>query len=150
MFKFLGTVAGVVAAIIICAIVWKANFFLLPLAGIQEDGGTARGHVYANSYRAGRVTHLVITRVEAGRQHSYLAWIEHDSAHGAPVVSDCENWTTPPLPLFMFPDVNPPCIKWYAAEDVPPQATTPKRDVKVQGRSIEFTANEGKRVTVHW
>jgi len=97
-----------------------------------------------------RVTHLVVTRWESGRQHSYLAWIQNDPHHGAPVVSDCEEWRAAYLPLFMFPDVNPPCIKWYAAEEVPPPLKTPNRDVKVKDRSVEFTANDGKRVTVRW
>ena len=67
-----------------------------------------------------------------------------------PLVSDCEEWTAAYLPLFMFPDVNPPCIEWYAAEEVPPPPKAPKRDVKVKERSVEFTANDGKRVTVRW
>ena len=133
-------------ALVVVLVIWKANFFLLPFATIEENGHTERGYVYANK----RVTHLVITRFEGGQRRSYLAWIENDPPHGAPLVSDCEDWTTPRLPMFMFPHVNPPCIKWYAAEESPPLPRTPERDVKVRGRSVEFTANDGKRVTVRW
>jgi hypothetical protein len=148
--KHLAVTGGIFALLLGSLLVWKADYFLLPFASLEQAGRKASGHIYANSYNSGRVTHLVITRPEAGRPQSYLAWIEDDPQHGAPVVSDCEDWTTPPLPLFMFPDVNPPCIKWYAAEDAPPEPTTPKRNPKVAGRSLTFTANDGKRVTVRW
>jgi hypothetical protein len=148
--KYAAVVVGIPIALIVAVIIWKANFFLLPFATIEENGHTASGYVYTNSYQPKRVTHLVITRRESGQKHSYLVWIEDDSHHGAPVVSDCEEWTVAYLPLFMFPDVNPPCFKWYAAEEAPPPPKTPKRDVKVEERSVEFTANDGKRVTVRW
>jgi hypothetical protein len=138
--------AAILIALVGAIIVWKANFFLLPSATIEENGHTESGYVHANK----RVTHLVITRSEGGQRRSYLAWIENDPPHGAPLVSDCEDWTAPHLPLFMFPHVNPPCIKWYAAEEVPPPPRTPERDVKVKGRSVEFTANDGKRIAVRW
>jgi hypothetical protein len=148
--KYAAVVVSILVVLIVAVIIWKANFFLLPFATIEENGHTVSGYVYTNSYLPKRVTHLVVTRWESGRQHSYLAWIQDDSPHGAPVVSDCEEWTAAYLPLFMFPDVNPPCIKWFAAEEVPPPSKTPKRDVKVKDRSVEFTANDRKRVTVRW
>jgi hypothetical protein len=148
--KYAAVVVGIPIALVVAVIIWKANFFLLPFATIEENGHTVSGYVYTNSYQPKRVTHLVITRWESGQQHSYLAWIEDDPHHGAPVVSDCEEWTAPHLPLFMFPDVNPPCIRWYAAEEVPPPPRTPKRDVRVKERSVDFTANDGRRVTVRW
>ena len=148
--KYSAVVVGIPIALIVAVIVWKANFFLLPFATIEENGHTTSGYVYTNSCQPKRVTHLVITRRESGQKHSYLVRIEDDPQHGAPVVSDCEEWTAAYLPLFMFPDVNPPCVKWYAAEEAPPPPRTPKRDVRVKERSVEFTANDGKRVTVRW
>ena len=142
--------AGTLAGLLVGLILWKSNFFLLPFATVAEDGHTASGYVYANSYRPSRVTHLLITRSEVGQQHSYLASIEDDPYHGGPVILDCEDWIAPHAPFFMFPDVNPPCIRWYAAEDVPPEPKAPKRNLKVKGQSFEFTANDGKRVTVSW
>jgi hypothetical protein len=142
--------AAIPSALVVALMIWKANFFLLPFATIEENGHVERGYVYANSYHPKRVTHLVITRSESGHRHSYLAWVEDDPHHGAPAISDCEDWTIAYLPLFMFPHVNPPCIKWYAAEEAPLPPKTPKRDVKVEERSVEFTANDGKRVTVRW
>jgi hypothetical protein len=148
--KHAAVVAGIPIGLVVAVIIWNANFFLLPFATIEENGHKVSGNVYTNSYQPKRVTHLVVTLSESGQKHSYLAWIEDDPHHGAPVVSDCEDWTVPHLPLFIFPHVNPPCVKWYAAEEVPPPPRTPKRDVKVKGLSLEFTANDGKRVTVRW
>jgi hypothetical protein len=145
-FKRLIVAAAIPIALVTVIIIWKANFFLLPFATIEGNGHAEKGYVFANK----RATHLVITRFEGGQRRSYLAWIENDSPHGAPLVSDCEDWTAPLLPMFMFPHVNPPCVKWYAAEEVPPPSRTPMRDVKVKGHSFEFTANDGKRVTVRW
>ena len=135
-------------ALVVTVFIWKANFFLFPFATIEENGQAVSGYVYTNSYQPKRVTHLLITRSERGQQHSYLAWFEDDPHHGTPVVSDCEEWTPPHLPLFMFPDVNPPCIEWYVAEEVPPPPRTPERDVRVKGRSVEFTADDEKRIAV--
>jgi hypothetical protein len=148
--KYAVLVGGILIVLLIGLVIWKANFFLLPLAAVEVNGRNEGGYVYANSYLSDRVTHLVITRSEAGGTHSYLVWLEDDPHHGAPVVSDCESWTAPRMPLFMFPHVNPPCVRWYAAEDAPPQLKTPNRNVKVEGHSLEFTANDGKRVTVRW
>jgi hypothetical protein len=142
--------AAIPISLVLAIAIWKANFFLLPFATIEENGRRVGGYVYANSYESKRVTHLVVTRSESGQRHSYFAWIEDDPHHVAPVVFDCEDWTSPLLPLFMFPHVNPPCVKLYAAEDVPSPPKTPKRDVKVKRRSVEFTANDGRRVTVRW
>jgi hypothetical protein len=130
------------------AVVWKADFFLLPFATLEENGAKTSGYVYANSYRFNRVSHLLITRRESHRRHSYLASLE--DGHGGPFVLDCEDWIAPHVLLFMFPDVNPPCIHWYAAEDVLPEPKAPKRSVKVESRLLEFTANDGKRVSVRW
>lgn len=137
-----------VAALLILAVLWRVNFFLIPFASLDADGLSSAGYVYANSYRPSQVTHLLITRQESGKQHSYLAYLGND--HGGPAVMDCEDWTAPHAPFFMFPDVNPPCIHWYAAENPPPEPTTPKRNVAVGKQSFEFTANDGKRVGVRW
>lgn len=148
LLKGAAVLAGTLVILIGSIIVWKANFFLLPLATLEENGVKSSGYVYGNSYRPKRVSSLLITRQESDRRHSYLASI--DNNHGGPVVLDCEDWTAPHAPLFMFPDVNPPCIHWYAAEDVPPAPRTPKRNVKVETQLVEFTANDGKRVRVRW
>ncbi len=145
-FKLVLVAAAIPIALVTALIIWKANFFLLPFATIEGNGHAENGYVYANK----QTTHLVITRFEGGQRRSYLAWIGNDPPHGAPLVSDCEDWMAPLLPMFMFPHVNPPCVKWYAAEEIPPPSRTPLRDVKVKGRSVEFTANDGKRVTVRW
>jgi hypothetical protein len=148
--KYVAVAVGMPIALIFAIIIWKANFFLLPFATIEENGHTASGYVYSNSYQPKRITHLVITRRENGQQHSHLVWIENDPHHGAPMVLDCKEWTVAYLPLFMFPDGNPPCVKWYAEGEVPQSTRTPKRDVKVKERSVEFTANDGRRVDVQW
>jgi hypothetical protein len=141
----------VMVALLVIAVfwvAWRVNFFLLPFASIKEDGADGSGYVYANTYRPSRVTHLLVTRQESGQKHSYLASVEND--HGGPAVMDCDEWKAPHAPFFIVPDVNPPCIHWYAAEQVPPEPKTPKRNVVIGDQSIEFTANDGKRVAVHW
>jgi len=137
-----------VAVLSVFALLWRVNFFLIPFASLKEDGLSCVGYVYANSYRPSRVTHLLVTREESGQKYSYLAYLEGD--HGGPAVMDCDDWTAPRAPFFMFPHVNPPCIHWYAAEESPPEPKTPQRNVKVGEQSFEFTANDGKRVSVRW
>ncbi len=139
---------GIFVTVVVVAVILKANLFLLPFAIIAENGRAESGYVYANSYRPKRIDHLVITKFENGQRRSYFLWI--GDGRGGPAVSDCEEWTAPHLPLFMFPDVNPPCTKWYAAEEIPTLQKTSERDVKVKQRSVEFTANDGGRVTVSW
>ncbi len=131
-------------ALVILVFSFKAHFFILPFATIEENGQVVGGYVYGNSYRPKRVSHILVTRSENGQRHSYLA-----SIHG-PIVFDCEDWTAPHLPLFMFPDVNPPCVKVYLAEEIPLLPKTPERDIKATDRTFDFTANDGKRVTVKW
>jgi hypothetical protein len=137
-----------VAALSLVAHLWRVNFFLLPFASIKEDGMNGSGYVYANSYRSSRVTSLLVTRQELGQKHSYLLSVEND--HGGPGVMDCDEWTPPQAPFFMFPDVNPPCIHWFAAEESPPEPKTPTRNLILGKQSIEFTANDGKRVAINW
>ena len=125
----------------------KANFYIMPFARITADGKLISGYVHRNSYRR-PLTHLVVTRNEMGRRRSYLVGTEHDS-HGGPFAWYCDDWSPPRWPAFWFPDVNPPCIHWYAAEAPPPPAE-PKRNTKTESNAVEFTANDGKRIRVSW
>jgi hypothetical protein len=125
----------------------KANFYIMPFARITADGQPISGYVHRKSHRW-PPTHLVVTRSEMGRRRSYLVGTEQDW-HGGPFAWYCDDWSPPRWPAFWFPDVNPPCIRWYAA-DAPPPPAEPKRNTMTETNAVEFTANDGKRIRVSW
>jgi hypothetical protein len=63
-------------------------------------------------------------------------------------VSNCGSWTAPRLIVFPIGDVNPPC--WTFSDGETSTLARPSRNLVLGTRSVEFTADDGTRITATW
>jgi hypothetical protein len=84
----------------------------------------------------------VIVTTRGTQPRSYLVALPGPEEGG---VSDCLGWVAPRWPAVpIAADAHPPCWGFGRPE------SEPKRDLVVDSRGFEFTANDGSRITVRW
>lgn len=120
---------------------YTAYFVIVPGARVLADGKPAAGWLH----RGGKGQLLIVTRDVAGKRDSY--WINRPDHRGGYVLS-CGDWTAPKSPLVAIGDVNPPCLSFSFNQ--PPISDSPKPSPKFGRATVEFTAEDGKRITVAW
>jgi len=102
-------------------------------ARLTVDGKDARGSLH----RGNRGETFFVTRRDKSKTESYSISV---LPSGQGFVSNCANWTAPRLPVFPIGDVNPPC--WTVSNG--------DRNLVVGTKSLQFTADDGSRITASW
>jgi hypothetical protein len=124
------------------AFVWLrlhfAWYFVVPGARVTVDSKRVNATVHRHRDRA--ENYLIVTRENGRRRESYLL---------APrFAGDCGTWVAPKSPIFGLGDVNPPCV--FVGDVWGKQDAPVRRDLRYGSKSFEFTANDGKRVSISW
>ena len=122
---------------------YTAWYFIVPSARLTVDGSPQQGWVH----RGNHWENLFVTRRKAGNVESYLIMLPRNRQGS---VSSCESWTAPRFPVFPIGDVNPPCWRYYAAEDPTPRFNPPPRGLASGEHFVEFTADDGSRIRGSW
>jgi hypothetical protein len=122
---------------------YTAWYFIVPSARITIDGSPQQGWVH----RGNHWENLFVTRRKAETIESYSIMLPRN---GQGSVSSCGSWTAPRFPVLPIDDVNPPCWRWYAAEDPTPRFRPPARTLASGERFVEFTADDGSRIRGSW
>ena len=117
---------------------YTAWYFRLSDARFTVDGKEVRGSLH----RGNRGQTLFLTRRDKSKAESYMISIPQGRRG---FVSNCGNWTAPRLTVFPIGDVNPPC--WAFSDGETSTLARPNRNLVLGVRSIEFTADDGSRIT---
>jgi len=116
-------------------------YFMLPTAQVTIAGNHNSGYVHrADSGRYG--SDLVVTIQHKWKAETY--WVALPTGY-KPSMKRCSDWTAPRFPVFSIGDVNQPCMSFFD-ETLRPQP--PERNIFVGAGSVEFTADDGRRVRV--
>jgi len=116
---------------------YSGFYWWLPFAKISIDDAPASGYVH--HYRGAAGQDVVITHVGSTyRRETYWVVLPIDGDGSA---RRCSDWAALPVPVFVSGDLNPPCFEgWFPAT----------KPVWTNGQSLEFTADDGKRLRVSW
>lgn len=120
---------------------YTAWYFRVSDARLTVNGKEVRGSLH----RGNRGQTLFLTRRDKSKAESYMISIPQDRQG---FVSNCGSWTAPSLIAFPIGDVNPPC--WIFSDGEASTLGRPNRNLVLGVRSIEFTADDGSRITAFW
>jgi hypothetical protein len=115
----------------------------LSIGGKAAQGRVFQGHgkMYNRSWQT-----VIVTRNANGGRQSY--WIELPSNWSRGSVSGCRSWNPPRLPWFPVSIFTSPCC--FVVPENEPRPEPPKRDLKTGPTSVEFNADDGRRVRAEW
>lgn len=120
---------------------YTAWYFRVGNARLTVDGKEIRGSLH----RGNHGETLFLTRRDKSKAESYMISIPQGRQGFA---LNCGNWTVPRLIAFPLGDVNPPC--WTFDYGETSTLARPNRNFVLGVRSIEFTADDGSRITASW
>ena len=112
-------------------------------ARLTVDGKEVQGSLH----RGNRGETLFLTRRDKLKAESYMIWIPKGRQG---LVRDCGEWTAPRLPAFSIGDVNPPCWTFNADDSRASSTASPNRNLVPGANSIEFTGDDGSRISASW
>src|SRR5205085_732068 len=134
-------VLGTPASIYSTAQAYTSWYFMIPAATLTVDGKHNSGYVHlANAGGQGR--DIVVTLRQRWNSESYKVMVPTNEK---PSIS--ESSTAPRLPIFAVGDVIYQPL-WTSEQK--PHIDRPDRRLLTGSNSVEFTANDGKRVRVNW
>jgi hypothetical protein len=128
-------------------------YFMLPAARLTVDGKLNAGYIHWAEVGSNGGAVMVTVR-QRSQSQTYRIWRPDTQATpperhmvGQPTVQHCEGWSAPRSPAFSTGDVNPPCSYFF---DDKPTPNPPERNAVGGPNSVEFTADDRKRVRAEW
>ena len=120
---------------------YTAWYFRVSDVRLTVNGKEVRGSLH----RGNRGQTLFLTRRDKSKAESYMINIPQGRQG---FVLNCGSWSAPRLIVFPIGDVNPPC--WTFSNGEASTLARPNRNLILGVRSIEFTADDGSRITAFW
>lgn len=119
-----------------------AYFFRFPGAELFADGKPTLGWVHRNWTNS----ILILTLSPEKKRESYWINLPNEKKGG---VARCNKWTASQFPIIAVGDVNPPCFDAIGESEPPTRASVDRRFVR-HAKSVEFMADNGRRIEILW